>query len=80
MKKLLCREYPVDNHHNVMLLYHNDSYDCYVMEHDDDRETPYLFMFGTPVKQDYGKITLAEAVDMAIANAPIYYHLFEEEQ
>ena len=76
MKKLLCREFPVDATHNVMMLYRNNQYDCYVMSHDENGETPYFFMFGIIPKQPYiENISLDEAIEMAIANAPIYYFL-----
>lgn len=76
MKKLLCREFPVDATHNVMMLYRNNQYDCYVMSHDESGETPYSFMFGILPKQpDTDNVSLAEAIEMAITNAPNYYFL-----
>jgi len=71
--KLSCSEYLVDENHSIMIVTRNGSYDCYVMEHDDNGETPYFFMFGLPITQQ----SFQDAVDEAVASAEDYYYLFE---
>ena len=81
MKNLLCREIPVDENHNVMILFRNGCYDCYVMQHDGEHSTPYLYMFGQLRYQpDAQNQTLDDIVETAVANAPEYYFLFDEEE
>ena len=73
MKKLSCSEIRIDETHNILIVTRNGSYDCYIMEHDDNGETPYFFMFGLPTAQQ----SFQDAVDEAAASAPDYYYLFE---
>lgn len=81
MKNLTCREIPVDENHNVMILFRNGCYDCYVMRHDEDHSTQYFYMFGLPRYQPYAENeTVASVIDTAIAVAPDYYFLCEEEE
>lgn len=72
--KLFCAEFKADETHNVMILVHNGCYDCYLMEHDETGETPYMFMFGLPIKQQ----SYSEAIEIAAANAKNYSWLFED--
>lgn len=72
-----CVEQEVDSTHNVLVLDRETVYDCYVMEHDETTETPFLYMFGiTPDNVN----SFEDAVEIAIANAPDYYDMFEEER
>lgn len=75
-RMLHCAEYRVDDAHNVMVLARdNRTYDCYVLEHDETAETPFLYMFGLSTRDmDYRRI-----VETAIRSAPDYYNLFEED-
>ena len=74
-RMLHCAEYRVDDTHNVMVLARdNRIYDCYVLEHDETAETPFMYMFGLSTRDmDYRQI-----VEEAIRSAPSYYALFEE--
>ena len=81
MKNLTCREIPVDENHNVMILFRDNCYDCYVMWHDGEHSTPYFYMFGQCRHQPYAENnTLDDIIDIAVANAPDYYFLCEEEE
>lgn len=82
MKNLLCREIPADETHNVMILFRNNCYDCYVMRQDEDgNSTPYSYMFGQLRNQPYTKnLSLDDIIDIAVANAPEYYFLCDGEE
>ena len=76
MFNIRCVEQEVDSTHNVLVMERNMVYDCYVMEHDDNTETPFLYMFGITPDNVH---SFEDAVEIAVANAPDYYDLFEEE-
>lgn len=81
MKNLTCREIQVDENHNVMILFRNNCYDCYVMRHDGSGETPYFYMFGQLRYQPYAENnTLNDIIDIAVFNAPDYYFLCEDKE
>lgn len=75
-RDLPCAEYRVDDNHTVMIVRRGRSYDSYVMEEgtDDYGETPFMFMFDTPIST----MTYDQIVRMTIDNAPYYYDLCEE--
>ena len=66
----LCDEYG----HRIMILKEDGMFDCYVRRQSIDSDTPYLFMFGLPVSEN----TASEAMEIAIANVPLYAFLFDE--
>ena len=65
---------PVDDTYTVMVIQFGDEYECYGKKHDVG-ETPFMYMFGCFCKDT----TFHEAVDMAIANVPLYDAMFEDE-
>ena len=73
-KNVNCKEYKVDDNHNILVLERGDLYDFYLMEVSEPLGTPYQYMFGLPIEQQ----PYEEAVEIAIANAPDYYDMFEE--
>ena len=77
MKNLTCREIAIDENHNIMILYRNGQYDCYIMEHDEYGETPYIFMFGMPCKQAKSefRVTFEGIVDIVTSVAEEYFDL-----
>lgn len=61
-----------DNFYTIMLIeIESDTYDAYI----DNGKEPMKYMFGVPVDQQSAE----EAMEMAIANAPDYVYMFEEE-
>ena len=61
--------------YSVLMIQDDDCYDCYIKKHYDGSCTPYLFMFGLPVKQQ----PASEALNIAVMNVPLYCCMFEEE-
>lgn len=67
---------PVDETYTVMVIQIGDTYECYGARHDELGSTPFMFMFGEPCDQT----SFAEAVDLAVANVPLYDNVFTGEE
>lgn len=67
---------PVDKTYTVMVIQFGDSYDCYGMKHTPIGSTPFMYMFGEPCDQS----TFKMAVDLAVANVPLYDKVFDGEE
>ena len=65
---------PVDGKYTVMVIQTGDHYECYGKKHSTG-ETPFMFMFGVPCRTT----TFREAVDLAVANVPLYDQIFEDD-
>ena len=75
MKEIRCIEHAVDDEHNVLVMLRNGLYECYVMQHFNNVETPFLHMFGLPEESVHGE---QGAIEIAVANAPDYYDMFTD--
>ena len=75
MKEIRCIEHVVDDDHNVLVMHRNGLYECYVMEHIGDNETPFEYMFGLSEDNVHSE---QDALEIAIANAPDYYDIFTD--
>ena len=76
MKNMTCREIPVDANHNVMILFRDNVYDCYIMHHDENGSTPYFYMFGLIRNQPCAdNMSMSDVIESAVVNAPGYYFL-----
>lgn len=62
----------VDDTYTVMVIQFGNEYECYGKKHSDG-ETPFMYMFGCLCENT----TFREAVDMAVANVPLYDNMFE---
>lgn len=71
MKELRCTEHTVDNDHSVLIVEREGLYECFVGA----KQYAFEYMFGLPVDQQ----SFEDACKIAIANAPDYYDLFEDE-
>ena len=65
-------EAEIDIKLSVMVIKEKDVYECYIRSENE----PYKFMFGLPASQDFAR---HDALKIAIANAPSYLDLFDDE-
>ena len=73
-------EVKIDDSHNLMVikrkssLIDDETYEFYIMATDENIETPYHYIYAISASNR----DLDAAIELAILNAPSYYHLLED--